>query len=160
MQASCSAAFRFNLNVLLFNSWHLQPDPSTPPCSRRTRLSCTDNTVLTTAASTMPRNAIRAVVWCDRANTVVCQCSKHLQGRPVHRCAAPPFWPSCCWSPGRSEPYACRRQQLPRPVRLLLDPLLARSHRSQRPKVWSPQATYSFDAKVKTKGWGSWGSNH
>lgn len=30
MQASCRATFRFNLSILLLNSWHLQPDPASP----------------------------------------------------------------------------------------------------------------------------------
>lgn len=69
---------------------------------------------------------------------------EHLQGHPVHRCAAPPFWPFCCWSPERNELYACRRRP-PLPLaRLLHCRPPAKSRRSPKPAIWFPQAKCSF----------------
>lgn len=69
-------------------------------------------------------------------------------GHPVRRCAAPPFWPACCWSPGRSGPCACRTTPRPRPDRLRRSPPTARSRRSRRRAASSPRATYSFRGKI------------
>lgn len=79
--------------------------------------------------------------------------SGNLRSRPVRRCAALQFWPSCCSSRGRNGLYVGRRQQLPRPVRLPLYRPTAGSRRSQRPAVWSPQVMYSCGVR---DGKGKW----
>lgn len=87
------------------------------------------------------------VVWCERTARRMRGCGEHLQGHPIHRCAAPPFWPFCCWSPERNEPYACRRWPPLRLARLLHYQPPAKSRRSPRLAIWSPQVTYSFGGR-------------
>lgn len=90
----------------------------------------------------------------DRSLTIRCvKTSMDLQNRPVHRCVARQFWPSCCWSPGRNGLCAGRRRQLPRPSQPLLYQLTAKSHRSLRPAVWSPQVRCSFSDKKYMYRW-------
>lgn len=80
-------------------------------------------------------------------HALACFLWEHLQSHPTHQCAAPPFWPSCYWSPGRTGLYAGKRRQPPPPVQPLLYRPTAGSHRSQRPAVWSPRAMYSFSER-------------
>lgn len=127
---------------LTFTTWPLQPPPIL--CQIDTAKLHWQHCDNDSSEHETPKRDFCAStdVWC--VPNVLCE---HSQGRPVRQCAAPQFWPSCCWSPGRSGLYAGRRPLQPRPALPLLYQLTAKSHRSQRPAVWSPQATYSFSER-------------
>ena len=139
VQSQCPA-----VQWLTFPTW----PSSLPSWARRTPLSRSDNTVITTAARPLPKYERgewgSKDVWRERMTRRTCGCKNHLQNHPIHQCAAPQFWPFCCWSPERNELYACRRPPPLRLAQLLRYQPPAKSRRSPRLAIWSPQVTCSL----------------